>query len=403
VIFGGALSASADLGGGPLLPAPGIFIARVDPSGTHLFSKAFAPSTQPLYVQLNAVAPDGAGGVYLGGDYWGTFAFGATPLPCAGGPGNPRAFLAHFDAAGQHLSSRCFGDANQQQLFSLAPDGKGGVITYGYIGGTVDFGGGLIGSDSATQLFVASFDATGKHVYSHAFAALSQSAGALAVDAAGGVTLAGSFQGTTDFGTGPLTSGAAPAAFLVKLDAAGKTIWSHLFGDATKMTQWQIAATPAGETFAFGSFTGSTDFGGGPVASQGGLDLFVAKYDAAGNHVYSKTFGGAGDAWGAGLALDAAGSPLLAGYFAGTLSFGATSLTSLGASDDMFVARLDATGTLVSATRFGDTGAQRARFITAASASDVYVAGDFDGTLDFLSSPKLTAAATDAFIARITH
>jgi hypothetical protein len=402
VIFGGALSTSADLGGGLLTPAPGIFIGKLDAFGTHLFSKAFAPSTQPLYVQLNAVAPDGAGGVYFGGDYWGTFALGATPLSCAGGPGNPRAFLAHFDASGQHVSSRCFSDANQQQLFALAADGKGGVIAGGYIGGAVDFGGGPIGSDSATTLFVASFDATGKHVYSRAFFAQSQSVNALAVDGAGGVTLAGSFQGTTDFGTGPLTSGAAPDAFLVKLDAAGKTIWSRKFGDATQMTHWQIAATTAGATVAFGSFSGSVDLGGGALASQGGLDLFLARYDVAGNHVSSKSFGGPADAWGAALALDAAGDALLAGYFSGTLDLAGKTLTSQGVNDDVFVARLDATGALLSASRFGDGGAQRARRVGAASASDVYLAGDFDGGLDFLGSPALTAVGTSAFLARIT-
>src|SRR5262249_48225275 len=49
-------------------------------------------------------------------------------------------------------------------------------------------------------------------------------------------------------------------------------------------------------------------------ASGAGYDAFVAKIDASGSSlVYSTYFGGSGDDWGAGIAIDASGQAYVAG------------------------------------------------------------------------------------------
>ena len=42
-----------------------------------------------------------------------------------------------------------------------------------------------------------------------------------------------------------------------------------------------------------GKFQGSIDMGGGSVASAGATDMYLAKFDSAGTHTWSDTFGGA--------------------------------------------------------------------------------------------------------------
>ena len=50
-------------------------------------------------------------------------------------------------------------------------------------------------------------------------------------------------------------------------------------------------------------------FGGATLTSLGGADIFVAKYDAAGNHLWSKRFGDAAIAQqGRGIAADVVGN-----------------------------------------------------------------------------------------------
>jgi hypothetical protein len=52
-----------------------------------------------------------------------------------------------------------------------------------------------------------------------------------------------------------------------------------------------VAVDGAGNVLLTGDFDGTVDFGGGPLTSAGSDDIFVAKLDAQGNHLWSKRFG----------------------------------------------------------------------------------------------------------------
>ncbi len=51
-------------------------------------------------------------------------------------------------------------------------------------------------------------------------------------DASGNYYVAGEFEGTVDFGAGPLTSAGGSDIFFLKLDPSGSVIWSKRFGAA---------------------------------------------------------------------------------------------------------------------------------------------------------------------------
>jgi hypothetical protein len=66
--------------------------------------------------------------------------------------------------------------------------------------------------------FVVKLSGTGAHLWSSAFGdADGQSVRAIDTDASSHVVIAGSFAGSIDFGTGPLTTSAIPDAFVAKL------------------------------------------------------------------------------------------------------------------------------------------------------------------------------------------
>ncbi|HUN81537.1 MAG TPA: hypothetical protein VMV81_08520 [Phycisphaerae bacterium] len=62
------------------------------------------------------------------------------------------------------------------------------------------------------------------------------------------------------------------------------------------------------------------------------IDIFLAKFDASGNHLWSKRFGDSLSQIGAAIAVDLAGSVWIAGSFLGSLDFRGGPLTSAGAS-----------------------------------------------------------------------
>jgi hypothetical protein len=232
--------------------------------------------------------------------------------------------------------------------------------------------------------------------------ALTQYSRAVAVDGAGNVFVAGDFEGTVDFGGGPLTALADKSdVFVLKLDKYGNHLWSKQFGDASSQYALGLAVDAAGFAIVTGRVFGAIDFGGGPIQSAGMDDVFVAKLDPGGDHVWSERFGGADAQRGDRVELDAAGNPLVVGQFTGTMTAGAATLTSAGLGDG-YALRLDAaTGAPVWAVRIGGTGDDWAQGVAFDAQGAAFVVGRFAGAADAGGVALASAGMSDAFIARL--
>ena len=95
-----------------------------------------------------------------------------------------------------------------------------------------------------------------------------------------------------------------------------------------------MTGTFSSSSITFGSITLNNSGNGG--------DIFIVKFDANGNILSAKNFGGAGDDIAKSVTVDASGNIYLAGSFSSSsLSLGSSSLSNNG-SDDIFMAKLDA-------------------------------------------------------------
>ena len=133
-------------------------------------------------------------------------------------------------------------------------------------------------------------------------------------------------------------------------------------------------------------YTQSADFpttpGAHDTTHHGGLDVFVARFDATLNNLIAATYlGGAlddGSRNGPVLALDDAGSVYVAGNTMSTdfpTTTGAFSVT-YGGVEDVFVAKLDGSlQTLLAATYLGGSSEDRATCLTLDGSSHLYVGG----------------------------
>jgi len=90
--------------------------------------------------------------------------------------------------------------------------------------------------------------------------------------------MTGLLSSTADFGGPLLTSAGGADIFVAKYDSAGAHIWSKGFGDAANQFARSVAAAPNGDSVVTGLILGPTNFGGGPVGGQGGEDVFVARF-----------------------------------------------------------------------------------------------------------------------------
>jgi hypothetical protein len=397
-VIAGAVAGPVDFGGGTL-PAHGVqnaFVAKLDGSGKHLWSKRFPGEGAQT---ITAVAVDDADNVVVTGTFDRDTDFGGGTVTSAG---MIDVFVVKLDPDGKHLWSKRFGDAEEQEAGGVAVGPDGAVVVAGSFEGTIDLGGGPLASAGADDVFLVKLDATGKHLWSKRFGdAEAQHGRALGVDAASDVVLVGDAQGKIDLGGGPLQSRDATSLFLARFDARGKLVSSKLFhADPRSLVKPRaVAVERGGGAVIVGSMRGATDLGGGLLRSEGAreLDAFVARFDANGGHAWSRRFGDGADQEALAVALDGHGGAVMTGRFEGTIDFGGGPLSSAG-STDVFVARLDASGAHRASARFGDPSAQQATGIAVDAAGRVAITGDLRGYVPF-GANVLTGPA--AFIAEL--
>ncbi|UCE03546.1 MAG: hypothetical protein JSW67_04980 [Candidatus Latescibacterota bacterium] len=394
VLVTGYFTDAADFGGSSLSAnGRGVFLAKYAADGAHTWSQGFGLVSG---AEARAVSADGEGNVAISGFYDETIAFGGGPLTSTSQ--SVDVFVARFDSNGTHSWSKSFGDARRDEGGGVAADASGNVYVSGYFDGSVDFGGGaFLGFD---DIFVAKYDPTGTHVWSKhlGVSTFSDRGRMLSLDPSGNPAVTGLFQETVDFGGGPVMSAGSLDMFVAKYDANGNHLLSGGYGGLSNDQGYGVATDAAGNVIVTGRFAGTAQFGGDVFTSAGDADVFVAKYDAAGDHVWSRAFGSSGRDLGLAVAVDELGSVFVTGSFSGTVNFGGGALTSAGGTD-IFVAVYDTGGNHIWSQRFGDGGDDVGQGIAIADA-ELVVTGSFGGTVDFGGGPLTSNGDTDVFVAK---
>jgi hypothetical protein len=153
----------------------------------------------------------------------------------------------------------------------------------------------------------------------------------VAVDSANNVAITGFFTGSIDFGGGPLTGvTGAHDGFLAKLSGSdGSHLWSKGFACNPSSVGYGVAVDKYNnDIIMIGSFKGTVDFGGGPLTSSMAA-IYIAKYSSAGGYLWAKQFGDSVyNALGEGVAMDGGGNSIVTGEFQGTVDFGGGRQTS---------------------------------------------------------------------------
>ncbi|HTN86894.1 MAG TPA: hypothetical protein VL242_24520 [Sorangium sp.] len=398
-ITGSATTGSATTGSGGGAPS----------TGDALWSRHFGANAGEPHLSEGHIAVDGAGHVILATQVADGVDFGDGPLSIEGS----LAFaLAKFDGEGALLWDKQFSDSSSVRDVAVTPAGL--IATTGSTqGSSVDFGGGpLVGQEDRRDAFVAVFTADGDHVWSTRIGADSdQYADHVAVDAAGNVVVAGFFLDQISLCGASLTSAAQADSYIAKFDPAGNCLWSKQFG-YTEIHN--VALDASGSVVLAGSFgdyfTETIDLGGGPLTTAGHEDIFVAKLDADGEHLWSKRFGDAAIQRAYGVAVDGSGDVVVSGTFQGTVDFGGGPLVSSGGfgplgpdsvtwGGNAFVTKLNPEGELLWTRRLGQDGPQTALDV-ATVGGDIAITGLMYGDVD-LGTGLMKCTYGDAFVAKI--
>jgi hypothetical protein len=237
------------------------------------------------------------------------------------------------------------GDYNSSDAVSA--DQSGNVYLAGYTSG--DLGGSSAGNHDA---FVSKFNQTGALLWSRQFGGVSiDQAHAVAHDALGNVYLTGrtlANLGGTSFGDFD--------AFVIKLTAGGDVSWMRQLGTTRGDYGYGVAADALGNVYVSGETRG--DLAG---INAGPRDIFLSKFDAAGQPQWTRQFGEADDDYNRGLAIDA-----VANLF--------VPITRRGAAPGAALAKFDADGNALWTREISGRTAS-AEDVAIDSAGNVYVTG----------------------------
>src|SRR5205823_1921038 len=229
----------------------------------------------------------------------------------------------------------------------------------------------------------------------------------VAADHSGNVVSVGDFQGSADFGSGPVSSAGGLDAFIAKYSTAGALQWfKRLGGNQADDYARAVVTDSQGNIIVAGCFGGTVDFGGQTLTSipdpwgRIAADIFVVKYSASGSLVWAKRFGGSNVDIGDALALDGNDNIFLAARLGSiNADFGGLTLSSAG-SYDIALAKLSPQGTVLWAKRWGGTDVDLAHGVAVDRAGDLVVSGEFWGTSDLGGGSRVSAGLSDIFIAK---
>lgn len=308
---------------------------------------------------------DAAGNVFITGMFFGTVDFdpgvgvaNITPVPYG-----CNVYIAKYDINGNYLWAKNIPITASYGGGGIAIDASNNVFITGYFSGTnQDFdpnaGTAYLNSAGGNDIYFAKYDANGNYLWAKQLGSTGDDRGnEIITDATGNVFLIGNFSATVDFdpdaGVTNLTSVGAADIFIAKYNSSGVFQWTKQIGGSLADDVRDIGFDNSGNIYLTGNFSGTADFDPGVavvnLVSAGGSDIFISKYDANGNYLWSNKFGGTGTDGGSALKADATGNILVTGIFASTVDFdqsaGVVNLTT--ASSALFYGKYNAGGNFV--------------------------------------------------------
>lgn len=222
----------------------------------------------------------------------------------------------------------------------------------------------------------------------------------VALDSANNVYVTGSFFNTATFGDVNKTAEGLVDIFVAKYDAAGTLQWVQAFGGSGYDEGRSIEVDKNGNVYVTGDYSGYLSVGNTSVASLGSQDVFLAKFNTHGELDWIRSAGSDGGERGYGVAVDGKGDAYITGEFQGTGYFAGNALQASG-EFDVFVAKYNAKGDFQWVRSGGGTQRDTGRGIAAdAATGDVYVTGLFFGTATFGKVTKTAVGRADFFLTK---
>ncbi|CAN5623956.1 Ig-like domain-containing protein [soil metagenome] len=351
-----------------------------------------SPSTDYGY----GMCLDNAGNMYVAGCYKSNAAFDNVNVTSLG---DFDIFIAKYNAAGALLWFKSAGSSAKDEAdrIFLGPDGNI------YVAGTFqsfchwdNISIHAQGSEAGEDIFLAKLDTDGNYLWVKSYGGLSQDFISDMDVNNNSIFMSGYYYGTFLAPGGISLPPGTPSTgkFVMKLDLEGVPVWAKNTGGNT----W--ISVSDNDYYIAGLISGTVNFDGTELTSNGPTDLFLARYDLNGNKVWLKQFGGSGSENMRSVKYDkTTGSIYWAGSFQNTMIMGTNTLTSAG-QHDIFISKFDLSGNNLWAKSVPGSGFDIANATATDNSGNVYVSGYFTETANFGGINVTSMGSGDLYIVK---
>jgi len=343
VIVAGTAAENVELSSGDILMygVTDSFIVVFDTNGNHVADHGIAGFGATGNHTIEDLAVDSADNIIVGGRYNGRW-YCYTAGNCDTDPSGYGGFVRKYDSTLSLVWSENYDSSGDQFIDRVAVDSNDSILFGGIYRFRFDFDGDDH-SQYSTSLtaIVAKMTAGAAPLWSHAFAdstnIVEQTLQGLAVGPSDQVVVAMYFDDTMRLDTGVTEGPAADKdAIVVQYDAAGSYQWHvHGYGTGDGIAR-TVAVDSQGRVWFAGQFEGQIELGGGAFTASATRDLFLARYDSTGNHLWSRQYGisGSNNTF-HDIAITPDDQAVAVGTTYNLLDIGGGNLTMLGSSDAM--------------------------------------------------------------------
>lgn len=426
VIVTGSFQGSADFDPGAgtkiLSTLPGsvdAYVAKLNAQGDLVWAVRIGGSETTV---AHDVAVDSGGDIYVVGSFQGETDFDPGPAQRnITSQGSTDIFLLRLDPAGNLVRVTTLGSDESDEGLAIAVDWRGHIYITGSFEESMEVGidpnGGDIAleSEGADDVFVIRYANQGALLRAWVLGGDQDDVGRdIVVDAAGNVYVAGDFEDKIDFDPDldyVKRSAGDEDVFVAMYNDAADFKWAAVLGGLEEDERPDISIDSAGNVYVTGNFESTADFDPGPgefpLTSLGEEDIFLVKLSNFGALVWAKAIGGLDSDRGEGIVVDPNGDVFVTGSFKESVDFdpgaGQFFLTSAG-EKDVFLSRYSSSGQFYSAQAMRGELEDVGHAIALDKAQNVYVAGSFQGTVDFNAGAepqvRTSAGDSDIFLAK---
>ncbi|MDC0051938.1 SBBP repeat-containing protein, partial [Acidimicrobiaceae bacterium] len=214
----------------------------------------------------------------------------------------------------------------------------------------------------------------------------------VAIDSSDNIYITGTSQGANLFGKN-VTSGTTDDIFVAKLNSSGVVQWVYAAGGTGRDRGRKIALDSSGNIYVTGYYWSTVDFGGGNVTSNGNWDAFLLKLNSSGTFQWVKSYGSNYNDLGRDVAIDSNDNIYMLGNYRGTVDFGGGDENG-AVNGDIFLVKFNSSGVFQWVYTAGASSADDSRALALDSNDNPYITGSFQSTVNF-GGGNITAANTD--------